>query len=182
MTTPAAVERAWLADALGRAAAGRRLVLVVSPRRGDGKTSLVETIVPILDARGDGRRLVAPWARFAEAQQVRVPDGATVFIDGPPAFDGTALFDVPARRRAVLDGAIIVVRRRRTSAAETERLRDWLVAAGIPVLGVVLNDIDAVPPAGFAGLQPAPAAVVAGLRALAARIYRAAARTVRLPA
>ena len=128
-----------LGASIAAAAPDAFAILVVSPRAGDGRTTLCE-----MAARAN--TLERPLRVVCLSQlQGMSPDemdaDEMLLIDGPAANEGDGLAQIPREWILACDGSVVVAARRASRVDELEELSETLSALGVPCVGVVVNEL-----------------------------------------
>ncbi len=123
---------------------GARRLLVVSARRGDGRTHLIETLEAMVDDQQAGRTGQA-WSFLTLAEAAArgpgtICEGCRLVIDGPALLDGDGAIGLEPGWLEVVDGVIVVLLAGRTTEAELALVRARLEALQLPLLGAVWNE------------------------------------------
>ncbi len=142
MSTGSTPEQARLGTRLGASIAAAApdafAILVVSPRSGNGRTTLCE-----MAARANTLERPLRVVCLKELQGMS-PDemdaDEVLLIDGPAANEGDGLAQIPRERVIACDASIIVAARRSSRIDELSELSETLGALGVPCVGVIVNE------------------------------------------
>lgn len=116
-----------------------RFVLITSPSARNGKSLFVDLLQREFHALGLTRFLLMDWPDLVHYSP-GASDDTIVLIDGPPLTEGEGIMQIPAEWLAALDGALIVVNKRKTRRDDLEQSVSWLRATGIEPLGLIWNE------------------------------------------
>lgn len=142
MSDGSAPEHARLGTRLGASIAAAApdafAILVVSPRAGDGRSTLCEVA-----ARANTLERPLRVVRLKELHGMS-PDemdaDEVLLIDGPAANEGLGLAEVPREWIVACDASVVVAARRSSRVGELEELSETLAALGVPCVGVIMNE------------------------------------------
>ncbi len=110
------------------------MFVVVSAESGAGKSTLCSWC----DAFDEITVLSLPELEVLGPQDISPNE--IVLIDGPSHLQGDGLSLLPLSWIKALDGFVVVARRRRTKVRDLRAMRSWFHLAGVPCVGVVLNE------------------------------------------
>ncbi len=119
---------------------GARRILLTSVEQGAGKTRLTASLKHEARSLPGASIAFVSRAYLDRVQPADLGDHDLVLVDGPAVIDVDGLHDIPEVWRRGLDGAVLVVIKRRTRRVAVEEARRWLEANGIALLGVVWNE------------------------------------------
>lgn len=144
--TPAPNELALrlLGDALAREVmrSGASVVLIVSGRAGEGRTTLSGALATALRELSS-----ATVHRFSMREMHGVPDvlEGTVVIDGPALLEGEGPLAIPSAWWAAIDGAIVITSARDVPVDDLASVGRELELRGVKRLALVANERDRPP-------------------------------------